>query len=513
MLRTTLLCLLVHSMSGACLNSSELTSMGFVSIPSPDFTTSPICNNVYRQYGRCVTTNSVTDFISARKKDITTSQVTQFSSFVTLINTQATVFSEIYRKAKKYLNQTGVNTTRLLETTELLPALKEPLLGSHPLIDGPRQPESHPVTEELEEVTAQQGLVVDFDYDFLPRNVFGQMTASNSSNATSNSSATVKKSTNVSLKGVTINQNTVSELERVNNIIQGSSAFLSTLKSQDARNKMYNVQFQLMVGAICILSSGNGSTFVNRNADGSIASLKVTSLASASATSASIGIVNSVCQIKRLQKVIASAVSTVTTVNITTTDTTSANDVCNDIATLQMCAEANTCPQSLSDRILTSYFAPFADKLTTSINTGSVITTATILNNAIVETNTTVTTFTNGTTVTQTNSSTGTSTTSTVSASGSSTTTSSTTNTNAGSNTNSPVSTASAQMMFDASSGSIGYQVVSDGLDVMSIASQSGLDTSSVEVTVVSTPSALTSVQIERVLFAMTFMLSAFYLS
>lgn len=509
-----------------CLPSADLKSLGFD--PTPSIVTSgsfPYCKDVYTKYGACVTSASIADKIASTKRNITTSQLNQINKIVSVFSTKLTLIKGIVARAKQYAlenNITASASARLLSynpsfydsirefQNDLYSPSKFSRIFSDSNCDSTQRnserflqtaSNTNTVKRPAVVVLVKNGTTVSSTAANTVNSTAGKAAtntsttstsnttqASNAANNTTNITASstsqnkttttttpaansTAKKTKIMLKGITINKDTLTAFNRIGAVADSSEDILAVLKNATARAKMYEGQFTLTIGSTCVLTSGNGTSIVQRSSNGTITNLGVTSSAATLATVSSIQIIASLCQLVRMQTILQNSINQIS--NPLAANASNAVDTfCSNSADLTVCAaslDPASCPSSVQNSVLSSFFSPYSDKLTSILDITKFSQAIDQLNSAIVEVQL------NGTATTSTT-----------------------------------VKTATAQVAidvvpewdvvhssqisFDASSGVIGYQVINDGGDIVLASKSSGVDSTSVEASVTVDTSALTGI-------------------
>lgn len=191
----------------------------------------------------------------------------------------------------------------------------------------------------------------------------------------------INATTKITVSNVKISQDLINNMAQIQQLVKDSTSFLDGFKRADLRQKLYKAEFQLSAGTACLLTSGNATNMVTKAANGTIIGINVSPSAADYVVSQAIQVISSICQLKRLQVSLAAAIGS-TAASTSTGNTTT--DICNSADTLKVCVNTfNLCPTDFKNQILTTYFAPFFDKLTLSVDVGLIYNLTQLLNSRV----------------------------------------------------------------------------------------------------------------------------------
>ena len=171
----------------------------------------------------------------------------------------------------------------------------------------------------------------------------------------------------LTVNNVTITPDLIIQMSQIRNITSNPKRFLSKMKNEKFRNRLYESEFKLSAGMICLLTSGNATDFIEQKDDGSISNIKVHPSTANFLIEMTIPIISSICQLKRIQLSMTASLSIRrTSSSIMIKDI---NELCTQSQMISTCErDFSRCPDSFKRNLFTRYFAPFTDKLTTSVN-------------------------------------------------------------------------------------------------------------------------------------------------
>lgn len=171
----------------------------------------------------------------------------------------------------------------------------------------------------------------------------------------------------ITVNNLTITPDLIIQMSQIRNITSHPKNFLSKMKNEKFRNRLYESELKLSAGMICLLTSGNATDFIEQKDDGSISNIKVHPSTANFLIEMTIPIISSICQLKRIQSSMTASLSIRrTSSSIMIKDI---NELCTQSQMISTCEkDFSRCPDSFKQNLFTRYFAPFTDKLTTSVN-------------------------------------------------------------------------------------------------------------------------------------------------
>ena len=351
-----------------CLTASQLTFFNLTSAGGlKKDNATDICGPAYNTSGYCATPESVKNVIDRFKENFTRKQLEKMGEVAKMIKGIAGKFGDTVQgafdfKGVKLLqgNSTKGTQSPPQNGTQLPPqngTQQAPKLGQ--VAPGPAGTNPPPPSNSTNGTAPP------------PKNSNGGNPPPKNSNGGNPPPRMDKNKLNLS--GTVLNN-----MQDMKAKMQNPGEFLRPMMNDTIRQECTRAQFRLLVGTMCMLSSGDGSQLVKLNANGEIEGIYVNTKAGDDVIKHCNEMLQKSCDLFTLESTVVQAVDG------TLAPTPSKPEYCNDLTTLKACAEnPNTCTDTMRKLILEKSFAPFSFKLIESINTSVITNATTTLENSL----------------------------------------------------------------------------------------------------------------------------------
>lgn len=380
MIKTTLLSativLVIRHTISACLTSSQLAFFNLTATDSlKKDNATKICQRIYNDTGYCATEQSVKDAIEQFKQAFTKQQLDRMGKVAEMVQKIAPMFSQAVQGAFQYK---GVKLLQNNNSTA----------GQQPPQNGTQQPPQNGTQAGGQQPPSGQAAPAPSNGNPPPPNnsTNGTMPPPNSNNGTapppnSNNGTAPPR---VDKSKLNLNGQVLDNMQKMKDKMDRPVDFLKPMTNNTMRQDCTQSQFRLLVGAMCMITSGDGSKYVQLDASGQISGIYVNPRAADEVIHHCIDMLSQACDLADLQTTVVQAT------NGTTAVTPTKPDYCNDLNALKNCAKnATACTDSMRKAVLEKSFAPFSYKLADNIDTTSITTSTTTLDQSLTNTTTT----------------------------------------------------------------------------------------------------------------------------